>query len=95
MNFEPFYANKVGDSEESIDAEKEELPTRQRPINLANNTEMVIRNVPAVVGVTKIERNEYLETHRARDIQIEIAFNQAHAFNLENPEEIIEAELEN
>ncbi|GFY75290.1 uncharacterized protein TNIN_12141 [Trichonephila inaurata madagascariensis] len=35
--------------EESIDAEKEEQPTRQRLINLANNTKMVIRNVPAVV----------------------------------------------
>ncbi|GFY49317.1 ATP-dependent DNA helicase [Trichonephila inaurata madagascariensis] len=53
MNFEPFYAKKVGDSEESIDAEKEEQPTRQRPINLA------------------------------------------HSFSLlENPEEIVEAELE-
>ncbi|GFY59810.1 ATP-dependent DNA helicase [Trichonephila inaurata madagascariensis] len=53
MNFEPFYAKKLGDSEESIDVEKEEQPTRQRPINLA------------------------------------------HSFSLlENPEEIVEAELE-
>ncbi|GFY41781.1 ATP-dependent DNA helicase [Trichonephila inaurata madagascariensis] len=51
MNFEPFYANKVGDSEESIHAEKEEQPTRQRSINLTNNTTMVIRNVPDVVRV--------------------------------------------
>ncbi|GFV91340.1 ATP-dependent DNA helicase [Trichonephila clavipes] len=37
------------------------------------------------------QTNAYLETHR----QIEIAFNQAHAFNLfENPEETVEAELE-
>ncbi|GFS39933.1 uncharacterized protein TNIN_312651 [Trichonephila inaurata madagascariensis] len=49
MNFEPIYAKKVGDSEESIDVEKEEQPTRQRPINLANNTKMVIRKVPTVV----------------------------------------------
>ncbi|GFY53109.1 hypothetical protein TNIN_376781 [Trichonephila inaurata madagascariensis] len=66
---EPFYAKKVRDCEESIDAEKEVQPTRQRPINLANIIKMVIRNVPAVV--------------------------RAHAFNLlENPEEIVEAEIE-
>ncbi|GFR30102.1 uncharacterized protein TNCT_428671 [Trichonephila clavata] len=47
--FEPFYVKKVGDSEKSIDAEKEEQPTRQRPINLANNTKIVIKNIPAVV----------------------------------------------
>ncbi|GFQ64952.1 ATP-dependent DNA helicase [Trichonephila clavata] len=52
MNFEPFYAKKGGDSEEEgIDAKKEEQPTRQRPINLANNTKRVIRNVPIVVRV--------------------------------------------
>ncbi|GFY56291.1 uncharacterized protein TNIN_383651 [Trichonephila inaurata madagascariensis] len=51
MNFEPFYAKKLGEFEESIDAEKEEQSTRQRLINLANNTKMVIRNVPAVVRV--------------------------------------------
>ncbi|GFS62783.1 uncharacterized protein TNIN_300321 [Trichonephila inaurata madagascariensis] len=51
VNFEPFYAKKVGDGEESVDAEKEEYPTRQRLINIANNTKMAIRNVPAVVLV--------------------------------------------
>ncbi|GFX04872.1 uncharacterized protein TNCV_2248551 [Trichonephila clavipes] len=58
MNFEPIYAKIVGDSEESIDAENEEKPTRQRPINLANNTKMVIRKVAAVPLILKWAQNE-------------------------------------
>ncbi|GFQ93309.1 ATP-dependent DNA helicase [Trichonephila clavata] len=51
MNFEPFYAKQVGDNEESIDAEKDEQPRNQRPINLANNTKRVIKKVPTVIRV--------------------------------------------
>ena len=41
------------------------------------------------------QSNAYLETHRARDRELEIVFNQAHAFNfLENPKEVVEAGLE-
>ncbi|GFY77167.1 ATP-dependent DNA helicase [Trichonephila inaurata madagascariensis] len=108
MNFEPFYSKEEADREESIETEKEERQTKQRLINLANNTKMVIRNVPAVVRVPffqmpidpgnyfyTIATNAYLETHRARDRQLDIAFHQAHVFNpLENPEKIFEAELE-
>ncbi|GBM38273.1 hypothetical protein AVEN_17719-1 [Araneus ventricosus] len=139
MNFEPFYSKKVEDSEESLDAEAEEQPTRRRIIKLASNTKMVIRNFPAVVRVPFFQiqtdpenyfysllvqyvpfyledelidehnnareaflareeqlrkTNAYLEIHRARDRQLETAFNQAHSFDLlENPEEIAEAEL--
>ncbi|GBN32811.1 hypothetical protein AVEN_85060-1, partial [Araneus ventricosus] len=49
MNFEPLYSKKAEDSEESVDAEAEEQPTRRRLIKLTNNPKMVIRNVPAVV----------------------------------------------
>lgn len=140
MAFEPFYPKKTGESEESIDAAEEEQPTKRRLIKLANNSKMVIRNVPAVVRVPffqmskdpenyfysllvqyvpfytedelidehnnareaflareeELKRaNAYFDIHRARDKQLETAFNQAHAFTvLENTEEIVGTELE-
>ncbi|KAG5666753.1 hypothetical protein PVAND_014765 [Polypedilum vanderplanki] len=40
------------------------------------------------------ERSAFMETFRERDRQLEIAFTQAHAFNLlNNPEEVVEAEF--
>ncbi|KAG5674477.1 hypothetical protein PVAND_004445 [Polypedilum vanderplanki] len=41
------------------------------------------------------ERSAFMETFRERDRQLEIAFTQAHAFNLlDVPEEVVQAELE-
>ncbi|KAG5685134.1 hypothetical protein PVAND_014328 [Polypedilum vanderplanki] len=41
------------------------------------------------------ERSAFMETFRERDRQLEIAFTQAHAFNLlDNPEDVVQAELE-
>ncbi|GFW46503.1 uncharacterized protein TNCV_4811901 [Trichonephila clavipes] len=104
VNFEPFDSKKLGDSEESIDAEKEEQPTRQTPINLANNTKMVNRNVPDVVRVPffqmLIDPGNYFYSLLVQYVpfysedELSDEHYNAHVFNLlENPEEIVEAEL--
>ncbi|GFQ80340.1 n-acylneuraminate-9-phosphatase [Trichonephila clavata] len=79
MNFEPFYVKKLGDNKESIDAEKEEQPTRQRPINLANDTKMFIRNVPVVVS-------QYLQSSGVRRSTSQEVVNKFYQYVRDTPQ---------
>ncbi|GFR10244.1 uncharacterized protein TNCT_712141 [Trichonephila clavata] len=63
MSFEPFYAKKWETVKKVLVQKRKNNQQDKDPLNLANNTKIVIRNIPKIVRVPSFQMPTYPENY--------------------------------